>query len=450
MEGSRIVESPYKVSIIMPSLNVVNYIDECMKSALDQTLFEKEIICIDAGSTDGTWEKLLFYANSLKRKVNILLFQCKIKSYGYQVNLGIQAASGKYIAILETDDYADPDMYNHLYNVAVTNNADFAKADYDTFVTYSGNKRIFNTVSLFKNEKYKYGIVLNPRNNTDLYINDHTIWRGIYKRDFLISNNILLNESKGAAFQDIGFSLQVLSAAKRVIYIDKSFYRYRLDREHSSINSTNGLKYSYWEFSWLLENNNLRGKLIYIDGIFAFLVQTFCFELVKALRAENYNADSKYIKPYYIWFKNQILNVVNKKTLNINLFQLYPQLHFILENVYEFSLKLKSDDIDIKRKKEWLLNAVKGREIILFGLGAYGNSLIEYLFNNDINIHALCDNNAALWNTEKYGLHVYSPIECTKIFPDNIYIIANKNNSQDIQKQLLVLGINEKNIYIYL
>ena len=152
MEGSRIVESPYKVSIIMPSLNVVNYIDECMKSALDQTLFEKEIICIDAGSTDGTWEKLLFYANSLKRKVNILLFQCKIKSYGYQVNLGIQAASGKYIAILETDDYADPDMYNHLYNVAVTNNADFAKADYDTFVTYSGNKRFFNTVSLFKNE----------------------------------------------------------------------------------------------------------------------------------------------------------------------------------------------------------------------------------------------------------------------------------------------------------
>ena len=47
-----------KLSIIMPSLNVVDYIDECIQSALNQTLLDKEIICIDAGSTDGTWEKL--------------------------------------------------------------------------------------------------------------------------------------------------------------------------------------------------------------------------------------------------------------------------------------------------------------------------------------------------------------------------------------------------------
>ena len=46
-----------KVSIIMPSLNVADYIDECIQSALDQTLEDIEIICIDAGSTDGTWEK---------------------------------------------------------------------------------------------------------------------------------------------------------------------------------------------------------------------------------------------------------------------------------------------------------------------------------------------------------------------------------------------------------
>ena len=62
--NENIVKKKSKVSIIMPSLNVVEYIDECILSALNQTLVEKEIICIDAGSTDGTWEKLNDYANN--------------------------------------------------------------------------------------------------------------------------------------------------------------------------------------------------------------------------------------------------------------------------------------------------------------------------------------------------------------------------------------------------
>ena len=51
-----------KVSIIMPSLNVASYISECIKSAVAQTLEEIEIICVDAGSTDGTLEILKDFA----------------------------------------------------------------------------------------------------------------------------------------------------------------------------------------------------------------------------------------------------------------------------------------------------------------------------------------------------------------------------------------------------
>ncbi len=43
-----------KVSLIMPSLNVAPYIEECIKSAVNQTLQDIEIICVDAGSDDGT------------------------------------------------------------------------------------------------------------------------------------------------------------------------------------------------------------------------------------------------------------------------------------------------------------------------------------------------------------------------------------------------------------
>lgn len=429
----------------MPSLNVAEYIDECILSALNQTLLEKEIICIDAGSTDGTWEKLSSYAS--KNKKIMSLFRSDIKSYGYQVNLGIRAASGEYIAILETDDYIKPNMYERLYNIAISNNADYAKADYDSFITYSNNKRIYDHVAFYKNGKYNS--ILNPRRNMYLYLNDHTIWRGIYKRNFLIHHSILLHETRGAAFQDIGFSLQVLSTAKRAIYIDDSFYRYRIDRAQSSINSINGLKYSYWEFSWLLGNDRLRDKIVYADGVFASLVKTFSFELVKALRADEYDVESQYIKGYYAWFKNQILNAVDTNMLSIDLYKLYPQLHQILENINEFSLKLKTEDLDLKKKREALLIAIKEKTIILFGLGSYGSSLIKYLYDFNINILAACDNNATLWGSEKYGLHIYSPMECTKRFSNSIYVIANKRHSQKIYTQLINLGIEKKNIYIY-
>ena len=56
-----------KVSVIMPSLNVANYIKECIESVIQQTLEDIEIICVDAGSTDGTWEILQEYASQDQR-----------------------------------------------------------------------------------------------------------------------------------------------------------------------------------------------------------------------------------------------------------------------------------------------------------------------------------------------------------------------------------------------
>ena len=50
------------ISVIMPSLNVVDCIEECMESIVNQTFKDLDIICIDAGSTDGTWEILKAFA----------------------------------------------------------------------------------------------------------------------------------------------------------------------------------------------------------------------------------------------------------------------------------------------------------------------------------------------------------------------------------------------------
>ena len=114
-----------KVSVIMPSLNVAPYVRECIESVLGQTLREIEIICVDAGSTDGTLEILREYAEKDSR---ITLIVSDKKSYGYQMNLGLNVATGKYVGIVETDDRVRENMYETLYGLAEQNAVDIIKS----------------------------------------------------------------------------------------------------------------------------------------------------------------------------------------------------------------------------------------------------------------------------------------------------------------------------------
>ena len=72
-----------KVSIIMPSFNEINYIEECLKSVINQTLKEIEIICVDGESTDGTLDILNQYA---KEDPRIQVYTSDKKSYGNHKN----------------------------------------------------------------------------------------------------------------------------------------------------------------------------------------------------------------------------------------------------------------------------------------------------------------------------------------------------------------------------
>ena len=82
-----------------------------MGRVLAQTMREIEIICVDAGSTDGTLEIIKSYASNENR---VQLIQSPVKSYGYQMNLGFDQARGEYLGILETDDFAENNMLERL------------------------------------------------------------------------------------------------------------------------------------------------------------------------------------------------------------------------------------------------------------------------------------------------------------------------------------------------
>jgi glycosyltransferase involved in cell wall biosynthesis len=90
------------VTVIIPSFNRKDYIDQTIQCVLNQTYSDIELIVIDDGSTDGTYEQIQSYGNSLT-----LLTHPNHENRGQSVsiNLGLSQANGKYIAILDSDDY---------------------------------------------------------------------------------------------------------------------------------------------------------------------------------------------------------------------------------------------------------------------------------------------------------------------------------------------------------
>ena len=226
-----VFEDKIKVSVILPSLNVKRYIEECLESVLNQTLKEIEVICVDAGSKDGTLEILREYAIKDNR---IKIIESTIKSYGYQVNLGITEALGEYIAIVETDDFIDRKMYEELYNYAKKVKADIVKAPYIDYNDDRNKRECYFANKL--NEVLPKGRCFSLKEYGHLLAFHASVWSGIYRKEYLLKKEIFFLEASGAGYVDVGFRLDSLINTDRIAWFNKSFYYYRRSNDDSSTN----------------------------------------------------------------------------------------------------------------------------------------------------------------------------------------------------------------------
>lgn len=146
-----------KVSVVVPVYNMQDYLEECMDSILAQTLKEIEIICVDDGSTDDSPAILDGY---VAKDGRIRVIHIANGGYGHAVNLGIDHAQGKYISIVEPDDYIEEGMLERLYAVSEEYNLDMVNADCMHF-SGEGESRIFQKSRMI-NDDSLYNTVINP------------------------------------------------------------------------------------------------------------------------------------------------------------------------------------------------------------------------------------------------------------------------------------------------
>lgn len=222
-----------KISIVMPSYNVGQFMDKCLGSVVNQTLDDIEILCVDAGSSDETLDIIERHAKDDSR---IKLIHSDVKSYGYQMNLGISNAAGEYIGIVETDDYVEEKMFEALYDITQNRTADISKINF--FHLYSDDPDDFR----YRIDSSKKGLPddkFSLKNNLNFIKGHPCIWAAIYKKSFLEKNDISFMEEPGAGWVDNPFLFETAICAESITYKDEPFYYYR---ELNPESSTNDLK----------------------------------------------------------------------------------------------------------------------------------------------------------------------------------------------------------------
>lgn len=427
-----------KISVIMPSLNVSKYIKQCLQSVLNQTLEDIEIICVDGGSTDGTLDIIQQY---IKKDNRVKLIHSDIKSYGYQMNLGIKEACGDYIGIVETDDYIQSDMYERLYDVVVGNpeeEIDFVKASYNQIAECKG--KVFCLPFTRDFDKSMLNRVLDLSEERNRYDLNH-IWSGIYRRDFLIGNSLWFNETMGASFQDTSFSLLVNLVAERCVYIGYEGYNYRTDNEGSSVKSDTKIDCVIHEYEYVVNKlkqlelyDDVRKRLVLINKLYTY--KWNYIRLSEQSAAKFFDLIQDEMKEYYS-YQSFFQNLTDQQS---DIIKLLTEPEVIIE-LRKKEEKIRSSFYNLIK----YLNNCK--RVVIVSAGEYCKRLVKLqeFLSMDF-IEAVCDNSTDIQGTIRYSYVVESLKEAVKNHSDSSFLIANRKYSLEIESQLEDLGICKQQI----
>lgn len=232
----------YGISVIMPCYNIEKYVEETLKSVLNQSFKDYEIICLNDGSTDGTLQILNRYQELYS---NIRVISNENHGVAYERNIGIQSSKGKYIYYMDSDDLIKENCLETLYNYAENDNLDVVYFEADSFYETEEIKKDFPQFQTLYHRKKEYKEVYTGH---DLYIQmenagDIKMSVGLQftKRQLLIENNIKFEEMR--AFEDNLYTLQVMLKADKARCVKDRLYLRRVRSDSIMTGKVNKLRF---------------------------------------------------------------------------------------------------------------------------------------------------------------------------------------------------------------
>lgn len=271
------------VTIIIPVYNSEMYISKCLDSVLSQTYKNIDILVINDGSKDGSQKIIDKYKEKYS---NIKAIEQKNIGVSRTRNNAIKIVKTKYIMFMDNDDYIDKDyVETHVKNIK--------SKDYD--VVISGYRRIteenkiIKKVSL-KDEEWSKFMILAP-------------WAKIYKREYLIKNNIkFLDNNIG---EDVFFNLQALQLTDKIKILDYIGYN--------------------WFYNTRSVSNTIQKK--YKDlNVLELLNKTYGILKEKKILDKRYEVNELYFYRYLIWFLIFSMKKTTKEEINMQYDKMFTWL----------------------------------------------------------------------------------------------------------------------------
>ncbi len=211
-----------KLSIIVPVYNVEEYIRPCFESIFKQGLDEEyfEVIIVNDGTEDCSMEII---QDIIEQHKNITVINQENQGLSVARNNGIAAAKGNYILMPDSDDLLIENSLKPLLEKAIESQADVVVADFyemtnDEIESSKINLLNFADISIEeKTGEQMFFEFLKPHN--------YTVWRSLYKNDFLKNNKITFYPNIYA--QDKPFVHEVYLKARKVVVVPWPIYIYR-------------------------------------------------------------------------------------------------------------------------------------------------------------------------------------------------------------------------------
>ncbi|MCI7289265.1 MAG: glycosyltransferase [Blautia sp.] len=201
-----------KISIIIPTYNMSCYIERCLKSVMNQTWKNLEVIVVDDGSTDDTVNVVKLYAAKDKR---IQIVEKKNGGVTSARLVGVTVATGELIGFVDGDDIIEVDMYEHLLSNAIEYSADISHCGYQ-MVFPNRVDYYYNTGRLVIQDKNKglkdliKGAYIEPglcnklfrRKLFDRILSDNLMDISIKNNEDLMMNFYLFSEAENSIYED--------------------------------------------------------------------------------------------------------------------------------------------------------------------------------------------------------------------------------------------------------
>lgn len=227
------------ISIIIPVYNAEKYIDECIRSTINQTYPKLDIVIVDDGSKDRSLEIAKSYEVQDSR---VRVFTKENSGVSSTRNYGIRQARGDLLLFLDSDDWLELNCISKLTNEIMKYNTDLVACD---FIVDNGKKKkkdcFFEIDSnyIYHNENINLLIssCIDPHayGKINKITNFGVPWAKLYRKNIITQYNIAFPENI-SHMEDMIFNIKYLSHCESVAYIHKNLYNYRI-RPNSLVNS---------------------------------------------------------------------------------------------------------------------------------------------------------------------------------------------------------------------